>query len=100
MIGALVSSDEISENITNLQNLFEVKLSDNSSKVRVSSQLVADSRDNEQCFMIDSDFHTTERLEIDDTFTKLKYFNIRAARLNRWAIKDNLNDSMKPSKID
>lgn len=47
-------------------------------------------------YLIDADFFTAHRTELNDVDTRLDYFNHQAGRLFRWCITEQLHESMGP----
>lgn len=54
----------------------------------------------EEVYVIDTDFFTTERTEVPDAWEKLKRFNEYARSIFRWSIADELHRAMGPKQID
>lgn len=54
----------------------------------------------EDCFLIDSDFYTEERIEIADVNNILAYFNRQSGKLFRWCIQNRLHEAMEPSPVE
>jgi len=89
----------VGPSISASNNVTEIKLSDKLSKVRITTGLVEESQTKEQAFMIDSDFFTDEKTDIDKALEKLDFFNQRGSRLIQWTITEKLHNAMKPEKI-
>jgi len=94
-----LGSPEISEFVKNLESAYEIALSDKESTVRMVTRLVEDEDKSEICYMIDSDFFNSKKMSINDTISKLDYFNRRASRLIQWCITERLHKSMEPQKV-
>lgn len=93
ILGILAASD-VGEAIRGFESIYEVKLEDN--YVRISARTVKSINSDEVCFMIDSDFFNTNKLELEKALKKLDFFNNHASRLIRWCIKDRLHKAMEP----
>lgn len=65
------------------------------SQVRIRHGL--ESEDEEQTYVIDTDFYTTVRLDIESTHRLLGEFKLRAARLFNWAITPKLRNALGPT---
>ncbi|MGA2584440.1 MAG: TIGR04255 family protein [Tepidisphaeraceae bacterium] len=52
----------------------------------------------ERCFLIDSDFHTHQRTEINNVTSTLDTFNRASGNLFRWAIQRKLRDALEPQR--
>lgn len=50
----------------------------------------------ERCYLIDSDFFSSDRMEIDDVWDQLHEFNILAGRAFRWCISEEVHLALKP----
>lgn len=55
--------------------------------------------DNEVCYIIDSDFFSTIRMEMKDARAILDYFNRQSARLFRGCVADRLHRAMEPQPL-
>jgi len=97
--GALMDTN-INEKIllSTLTNLV-IQLPDSESIVRIVHGLVQEKNDEENSYMIDSDFFTDKRTEINDAMDRLEFFNRRGHRLIRWCITDRLHTAMEPEPI-
>ncbi|MBI3947761.1 MAG: TIGR04255 family protein [Armatimonadetes bacterium] len=71
-----------------------VELGERLGRVRVQHGLV--DKENEVCYVIDSDFFTEERTEAGNVLPQLDRFNRRAGHLFRWCITETLHDAMGP----
>lgn len=68
-------------------------------KVRMNFGIVQKPDSAEDCFLIDSDFFTDERIDIAHASDILDYFNRQSGKLFRWCIKDRLHDALQPSVL-
>lgn len=87
-------SDAISEKFTNTL----IALSGIGGSVRLRHGIGKD-QDNEQVYIIDSDFFTEEKIQHQDVFKYLDHFNQNGRRLFRWCITDKLHRAMNPDKL-
>jgi uncharacterized protein (TIGR04255 family) len=94
-----VLGTEISMNVDNFENTYQIKLSEANSTVRVITSLVLHRISREQCFKVDSDFFKSSRTNIEDTSKNLDFLNKTASKLIRWIITEELHNSLKPKKI-
>jgi uncharacterized protein (TIGR04255 family) len=67
--------------------------------VRIQHGLAGNPDDSRQIYLIDADFYTEERSQLDDAYQILDSFNQCAGRFFRWAIKDQLRDALGPTGI-
>ncbi|MBC8182975.1 TIGR04255 family protein [candidate division KSB1 bacterium] len=95
----LLSSSDIEQQIEDFINTYEINLSDGESNVRILTRFIEFDKNGEKCFTIDSDFHCTKKIEINNAMGKLDFFNERATRLIQWCITEKLHKSMEPQKI-
>ena len=95
----LLSSIDVNENIRSIDTSCVIQLDDEISMARIVMGLVDKQELNEECFMIDTDFYTTQKTDIPDVISRLDYFHIRGARLFRWLITDRLHEAMEPEEI-
>jgi len=105
----IVGSPEAGEYVSNFESRCEVGLSDHLSVVRIVTKFVqeatsttpyvAQSKDGVICFMIDNDFFTRAKTEINAVWDKLDYLNERASRLIQWCITQRLHEAMEPERL-
>ena len=100
----ILSSKSVKENVRDFVSKYEINLADNISIVRMVTKFVKprnprDSKNDEICYMIDSDFHSLGKLDKISAIEKLEYFHIRGSRLIQWCITDRLHEAMEPKKI-
>lgn len=95
----ILSSSEVCDKVIDFEGKYEIFLSDQKSIVRINTKSVRPMDGDELCFMIDSDFFNTTKMNIDDSKEKLDYFHMRGTRLLRWCITQRLHKSMEPQKI-
>lgn len=88
----------VGNNVQSLESNYEIRLSDNESRARLVVRLLK-SPDDEQCFMIDSDYYNMKRTDINRALEKLDYLNKRGSRLIRWCITNRLHEAMEPQEI-
>lgn len=88
------SAEEIADGIDSATRNVHVKLNDEDHYVTLKSGLV--STPGEQCFMIDSDFHTHKRTESTHVLRKLDSFNRMGGQLFRWCIDERLHQALGP----
>jgi len=95
----LLGSNDLHDYIQNFENLYELTLSDNESKVKILTKFVEYKNNNEKCYMIDSDFYNDKKIKVETAKKKLDFFNKRATRLIQWCITDKLHKAMEPTKL-
>jgi uncharacterized protein (TIGR04255 family) len=96
-VGLLSTAFE--ENIQSCESVYEVKLLDEISLVRIATSFVIELATKEKCYKVDSDFYTPKRILPPDAFKKLDFLHDRSTRLIRLIIKDRLHDAMEPREI-
>lgn len=92
-------SSTVSKEVKNCENVYEINLSDNESIVRIRTSFVQNVQNNEQCYMVDSDFFTPKRTFLNMTFEKLEFLHQMATLLIQWIITDKLHNAMEPKEI-
>lgn len=98
----ILSKSEMQDHIKNFQSVYEIKLLDGKSYVKLAAkfvQAVEKGERGELCFMIDNDFFLLGKIQIEEAQEKLRYFNIRAARLIQWCITERLREALGPQKL-
>lgn len=93
-IAGELADDRVASTVLEVQKHLVVELSDIGGRVAVRHGLVVE--DNEQCYVVDADFFTMTRTEVQDGRPRLDSFNRYARRLWRWAISDRLHAAMEP----
>ncbi len=96
-LAGLLSSPGIAPNVGEMLTQAVVRLPQFAAKVKMNFGIGVDATVNdEECFIVDSDFWTDERVQCNDVATILAYFNRQSGRLFRWCIEDRLHESMGP----
>lgn len=96
-ISAELSLPDIQETVLEAGHNIVFELENPTCRVRIQHGLVQRTPNEENCYLIDNDFFTEERTEIDDdVWQLLEYFNSRSSRLFRWCIDDKLHEAMGP----
>ena len=94
----LLATQDVGPNVEGYESKNEIHLEDGKSTVRIITKLVEMDK-GEVCFVIDSDFFTTTRIETNEAISKLDYFNTRGSRLLQWCITERLHNAMEPEAI-
>ena len=95
----VVASPNVGESVLQYEGKYEIRLGDEKSLVRMITKLTNERPTDEPCFVIDSDFFSTEKTAIPNTMEKLDLFHTRASRLIQWAILPQLHQAMEPQEI-
>jgi len=90
----------LSDQIMSATSLFEFKLDDENSNVRLSTRTVKKIGQEEVCYMIDTDLYKNKKTENENVLRTVKYFNTNASKLIQWCIKGKLHKAMEPREID
>jgi uncharacterized protein (TIGR04255 family) len=98
-IAAALSSEDIAADVTQTANQFTMKLEEGSGQVLVNYGLSA-SQTEDPFFLIDCDFFTTQRIEVNDAVRRLDYFNEQAGNCFRWCITPRLHQAMEPKAVE
>ena len=100
-IAGVLSSLEIAPSLEESLTQLLIQFPDDSGKVRIKHGLVqTPDTNNEECYLIDSDFFTDQRIETKDASNRLDYFNRQSGRLFRWCVQDRLHEAMGPQAIE
>jgi uncharacterized protein (TIGR04255 family) len=95
----ILMDNSLRENVVNVLHNTEISLEDGESIVRIVSGLIEDADSGESGYLIDSDFFTTTKTDIDKAIDRLDYFNQRGSRLIQWAITEKLHQAMEPEPL-
>lgn len=68
-------------------------------KVRIRHGLATRADSPETCYLIDADFFSEGRTDLDDVLNRLGTYNKHAGRLFRWCITDELHEALGPTPI-
>jgi len=98
-ISAELSLPGIADSIVEAAHNVVVKLDEYDSMVRIQHGLVQRVQDGEHCYLIDNDFFTERRTEVEDVWATLSFFNNRSRRLFRWCVEDELHNAMGPQLV-
>lgn len=96
-IGGMLTVPELGGLIEGTQGQVFMRLPDFNSYVRINHLVVRAEEKQEDCFVIDNDFHTQERTRVQDVDRTLAYFNKQSGRLFRWCISEELHLALKPT---
>jgi len=76
-----------------------INLENGQGHVRIKHGLAFASETAEVCYMIDADFYTDQKMELPHATARLDHFNVEAARLFKWCIRERLHTAMGPQVI-
>lgn len=96
-IAGELSSPDIAQDVVQYVGQTTIRLQDQA-QVLINHGL-ASNQNNEDCYLIDSDFSTEQKTEINDVIQSLDHFNQHARRLFRWCITNRLHDAMRPQEL-
>ncbi len=101
VLGLLSSPNEaVKASIRTFEAKCELQLDDGDSMARIVTALVEAQENKEECFMVDTDFYTTQKTPISEVQNKLDYFHVRGSRLIQWFIRERLHNAMEPEKLE
>jgi len=100
-LAGVFTARAISNAVEQSTGVFVINLEDVQAKVRVQHGTVIDSSTGEECYLIDSDFFTTDgqTTEVGNVIDTLNNFNKQGRRLFRWCITEELHSAMGPQPI-
>ena len=82
-----------------MNSVYEIGCEDGDGTVRIVANLVKRIDTDEECFLMDSDVYTSNKVPCDTILEKLNYLHDRSSRLVRFAITDELHERMEPEEI-
>ncbi|HYN87627.1 MAG TPA: TIGR04255 family protein [Ardenticatenaceae bacterium] len=88
-----LADPNVQDSINDIQQVVIINLSGNAGQVRIQHGVARD-EDEEDCYVIDSDFFTNQRTGVNHALEVLDEFNRRGARLFRWAVSPKLHEAM------
>jgi uncharacterized protein (TIGR04255 family) len=97
-IAGELSAPEIVDKITHCVNQLTITLDENGSMVLLNHGLVSN-ENSEDLYIIDSDFLTEQKTEVQNVIEKLNYFNKFSGRLFRWCISEKLHNALEPQPV-
>jgi uncharacterized protein (TIGR04255 family) len=95
-IAGELASEAIEPDITRAGRQLLVSLPEQHGQVLLQHGTSPKDGTGETCFVIDADFHTTERTEVTDVWGLLEGLHGQAGRLFRWCIRTRLHDALDP----
>jgi len=99
IVGEL-ASPEISNLISEIAHIILMKLDEGHSQVRIRHGFARDNNTGKIVgYIIDNDFFTEQKTEINNAINILTNFNRQNRQLFRWFIKDRLHDAMGPKPV-
>jgi uncharacterized protein (TIGR04255 family) len=85
---------EIKNEIETSETKHIITLDKPNCKARVITAIIE--KDDEECFMVDTDYYSERKYEIAEVFDILDYFHLQASNLIQWLIKKPLHTAMRP----
>lgn len=100
-IGGELTSAELGESIDSASSELHCTLDGDSNCFLTLRTSIAVAQPNkEKCFVIDCDFHTHKRTELDNVAATLNGFNRASGNLFRWAIRERLRSALQPQPLE
>jgi uncharacterized protein (TIGR04255 family) len=104
-IGGELAAPEFGENIDSASRQLHCKLEGEDSFLTLKTGIAPTQPNNavaskERCFLIDGDFHTHKRMELQNVTAALDSFHRASGNLFRWAIRPRLRDALGPEPLD
>jgi uncharacterized protein (TIGR04255 family) len=97
-VAGLLSATELNAEVAATFTQASIRLGA-AGQVNMRHGLVLAAESHETCYLLDFDFFTDERIEIDHAFDRLDFFNRQSGRLFRWCIRDILHYAMGPEPV-
>jgi len=98
-LAGVLAVPEVADAVQEAMGLILIRFPHFDSKVRVNYGIVQTTDANEECFLIDNDFSTEQRTNVNNVDNILGYFNRQSGRLFRWCIQDRLHEAMEPTSV-
>lgn len=98
-IAGALAATYLAPSISHVARQLRMALNPESNQVLLRHGSAIDKQTNEPAYVIDADFFTEQKTEINDALRVLDYFNREAGRLFRWCIEDRLHDAMEPASV-
>ncbi len=100
-IAGELSDSNIAERITHCVNQLTISLDDEGGVILLNHGLFDDNSNESEKFayLIDSDFSTEQKTEVQNAIERLDYFNKYSGRLFRWCITEKLHDALEPQSL-
>lgn len=98
VLGILASQD-VGNKVAAFESRHEIGLSDEQSVVRIVMRLSETPETGELCYVIDSDFYNTTKIQISEAISKLDFLSARGTRLFQWCITERLHNAMGPKPL-
>jgi uncharacterized protein (TIGR04255 family) len=89
----------IKEEVEGAAHTASFRLPDGRGSVTMNFGLAQAREPEELCYLIDNDFFTEERSDVESAIDKLNEFHTYSGRLFRWSIKDQLHRAMGPTDV-
>jgi len=98
-VSGILASHDLLGRVAGTSTTTVVEFPDKMGQVRIQHGLVEESDTPEECYLIDSDFSTEQKTEINHATDVLDTFNRQSGRLFRWCITERLHDAMEPQSL-
>ena len=93
-----LSTEGIGDRIETAARDIVIRL-ENGGKVRVQHGLSLNKETKKNVYVIDADYHTAQRTEVDHAIGTLDRLNAESGHLFRWCITERLHDTMDPQPV-
>jgi uncharacterized protein (TIGR04255 family) len=98
MVGVLVDP-EICQRVVSIQGQTLIRLDDDGGVINLQYGF-ANNPKGEQCYVIDVDYFTEQRLQPGDVLSTLDRFHFDAGNLFRWSITERLRNALEPTELE
>lgn len=95
-IAGELADPEIGHMIVACANQLTLSADDGQAQVVLNHGLLTNQQNGETAYLIDSDYSTVTKTEVDDVRERLKDFNNNSGKLFRWCISDELHNFLEP----
>lgn len=95
-IAGELADPAIGSMIVNCANQLTLNADEGSTQIVLNHGLIIDADPENAAYLIDSDFSTLKKTEVENVRTRLKDFNNNSGKLFRWCISEKLHEFLEP----
>lgn len=92
-------ASEISNDVQEAGHILVVRLNEHGDRVRMNHGIVRTQNPDEASYLIDNDFYSEQRTEIDNVARRLDELHRESGNCFRWCITPALHDAMEPQPL-
>jgi uncharacterized protein (TIGR04255 family) len=92
-------ASEISDDVQEAGHVLVVRLNERGDRVRMNHGIVRTQDSNEASYLIDNDFYSEQRTEIDNVTSRLDELHRESGNCFRWCVSRTLHEAMEPQPM-